>query len=87
VGQKGCLSISARETAEEQVLDFTDDGPGIPEPILKKIFDPFFTTKPPGKGTGLGLTIAAEIVKKYGGSLSVRSKPGEGATFTLRFRK
>jgi signal transduction histidine kinase len=87
VGQKGSLRITGRETAEGQVLEFKDDGPGIPEAILKKIFDPFFTTKPPGKGTGLGLTIAAEIVKKYGGNLSVQSKPGEGAAFTLRFRK
>lgn len=87
VGQKGNLWVSGRETVEAQVLEFKDDGPGIPEAVLKKIFDPFFTTKPPGKGTGLGLTIAAEIVKKYGGSLGVDSKPGEGAVFTLRFRK
>ena len=69
------------------MLEFKDNGPGIPEAILKKIFDPFFTTKPPGKGTGLGLTIAAEIVKKYGGNLSVQSEPGKGATFRMRFRK
>jgi signal transduction histidine kinase len=87
MSQKGTLRIDGSETPEEQVLSFRDDGPGIPEPILKKIFDPFFTTKPPGKGTGLGLTIAAEIVKKYGGALTVQSKAGEGATFTFRFRK
>ena len=87
VNQKGKLEIRGSETPEEQVLEFKDNGPGIPEAILRKIFDPFFTTKPPGKGTGLGLTIAAEIVKKYGGSLGVQSEPGEGAIFRIRFRK
>ncbi len=85
--QKGSLRIEGRESPAEQVLEFIDDGPGIPEAIVKKIFDPFFTTKPPGKGTGLGLTIAAEIVKKYGGVLSVQSEPGKGAAFRMRFKK
>jgi signal transduction histidine kinase len=87
MAQKGILQVTGRETAEEQLLEFKDEGPGIPEAILKKIFDPFFTTKPPGKGTGLGLTIAAEIVKKYGGQLSVHSEPGKGAAFRMRFKK
>jgi signal transduction histidine kinase len=87
MGQKGRLEIASRETPEEIVLAFKDDGPGIPEAALKKIFDPFFTTKPPGKGTGLGLTIASEIVKKYGGALAAESQPGAGATFSIRFAK
>jgi C4-dicarboxylate-specific signal transduction histidine kinase len=87
MGQKGSLEIKAEATAEEILLSFKDEGPGIPEESLKKIFDPFFTTKPPGKGTGLGLTIAAEIVKKYGGQLSVKSMVGSGTTFFIRFRK
>jgi len=87
MGQKGRLEISASETPTEISLYFKDEGPGIPENILKKIFDPFFTTKPPGKGTGLGLTIASEIIKKYGGSLGVKSAPGAGAVFTVAFRK
>jgi signal transduction histidine kinase len=87
MGQKGSLEIKAEEGPEEVVLSFKDEGPGIPEESLKKIFDPFFTTKPPGKGTGLGLTIAAEIVKKYGGILGVNSQVGSGTTFFIRFRK
>ncbi|MEO6095511.1 MAG: ATP-binding protein [Fibrobacteria bacterium] len=87
MGRKGRLEISSRETPEEIVLAFRDDGPGIPEASLKRIFDPFYTTKAPGKGTGLGLTIASEIVKKYGAALSVESKPGSGATFSIRFAK
>jgi signal transduction histidine kinase len=70
----------------EMVLLFKDEGPGIPPETLTRIFDPFYTTKPPGKGTGLGLTIASEIVRKYGGALSVTSEPGQGATFFIRFR-
>src|SRR5690606_22018662 len=87
MGQKGSLEISAISSAGDIVLTFKDEGPGIPEAYLKKIFDPFYTTKPPGKGTGLGLTIAAEIVKKYGGALGVESVPGVGTTFRVRFRK
>lgn len=87
MGQKGALFISGIESPAEMLLAFKDEGPGIPEASIKRIFDPFFTTKPPGKGTGLGLTIASEIVKKYGGALSVQSEPGKGATFFMRFRK
>jgi C4-dicarboxylate-specific signal transduction histidine kinase len=87
MAQKGRIEIGGTETAGEIVLSFRDEGPGIPESAIKKIFDPFFTTKPPGKGTGLGLTIASEIVKKYGGALGVESVPGAGSTFLIRFRK
>ncbi len=87
MSQKGNLDISGFEGSDGMLIAFKDDGPGIPEATLKKIFDPFFTTKPPGKGTGLGLTIASEIIKKYGGALSVQSTSGKGATFFMRFRK
>ncbi|RKY26231.1 MAG: hypothetical protein DRP79_05280, partial [Planctomycetota bacterium] len=56
---------------------------GIPEDIQNKIFDPFFTTKPVGKGTGLGLNITYNIIKQHNGDIAVRSKPGEGTTFTI----
>lgn len=60
-----------------------DSGPGIPEDKLKRIFDPFFTTKQVGEGTGLGLAICFSILEKIGGNLSVESKVGHGATFTV----
>jgi two-component system NtrC family sensor kinase len=60
----------------------TDDGAGIPEEYLDKIFDPFFTTKK-GAGTGLGLSITYGIVQKLGGQCSVKSKVGEGTSFTV----
>ncbi len=62
----------------------TDNGPGMPESVCKKIFDPFFTTKPVGSGTGLGLSVAYQIVvDKHGGHLSCISTPGAGAQFTI----
>jgi len=66
------------------IVEIADTGQGIPPENLKKIFDPFFTTKPVGQGTGLGLSVSYEIVKKHGGDIQVRSKLGEGTTFTVR---
>jgi PAS domain S-box-containing protein len=65
------------------LIEFEDNGPGIPEDLVKKIFDPFFTTKEVGKGTGLGLSMAYGIIKEHGGTISVESKPGSGAKFTV----
>ena len=62
----------------------TDNGPGIPPDDLRKVFDPFFTTKAPGEGTGLGLSLCYRIVTAHGGTISVDSNPGDGASFTLR---
>jgi len=60
-----------------------DTGVGIPEEHLARIFDPFFTTKQPGQGTGLGLSMAYSIIRQHGGTLTVHSKPGQGATFRI----
>ncbi|OYW06074.1 MAG: hypothetical protein B7X11_01345 [Acidobacteria bacterium 37-65-4] len=64
-------------------LEVSDDGPGVPPDVQAKIFDPFFTTKEVGKSTGLGLTVAYAIAQEHGGSLSVASAGGRGASFTL----
>ena len=61
----------------------TDEGSGIDAELLPHIFDPFFTTKPPGKGRGLGLFVCHRIIEEAGGRIEVRSRPGEGETFTL----
>ena len=61
-----------------------DTGSGIPKENLSKIFDPFFTTKDVGKGTGLGLNMAYNIIKKHNGTIDVESEVGKGTTFTIR---
>jgi signal transduction histidine kinase len=61
-----------------------DNGPGIPDSIKDKIFQPFFTTKPTGQGTGLGLSLAYDIVKVHGGEIKVESKIDEGTQFIVQ---
>ncbi|PYM84075.1 MAG: two-component sensor histidine kinase [Candidatus Rokuibacteriota bacterium] len=65
-------------------IALTDTGHGIPPGLERRIFDPFFTTKEVGKGTGLGLSITYGIIKEHGGTISVVSPPGDGATFLIR---
>jgi signal transduction histidine kinase len=65
-----------------------DEGSGIAPELIDRIFDPYFTTKEFGeevRGFGLGLTIAQKIAQLHGGSITVASKPGEGAIFTVEF--
>ena len=62
----------------------SDSGSGIPEELRERIYEPFFTTRDVGEGSGLGLSIAAEIVKKHRGELLVESCVGQGSTFTVK---
>jgi len=64
-------------------VTFSDNGPGIPENIMKKIFDPFYTTKPKGKGTGLGLSVSFGIIKEHGGEIYARQNDDRGVTFFI----
>ena len=72
-GGRGAVLISVR-----------DNGPGIPASIVDKIFQPFFTTKPTGEGTGLGLSLAYDIVKAHGGELKVETREGDGSEFIIQ---
>ncbi len=65
-------------------IEFQDFGVGIPEENISKIFEPFFTTKKVGKGTGLGLSVSYGIIKNMNGTITVRSKVGEGSTFIIK---
>jgi C4-dicarboxylate-specific signal transduction histidine kinase len=64
-------------------IALADTGHGIPAGLERRIFDPFFTTKEVGTGTGLGLSITYRIINEHGGTISVVSPPGEGATFLI----
>src|SRR6185436_19205770 len=61
-----------------------DNGSGVPKNIIDKIFQPFFTTKPTGQGTGLGLSLAYDIVKGHGGEIKVETKEGDGTVFIIQ---
>jgi two-component system NtrC family sensor kinase len=61
-----------------------DNGNGIPQKILSKIFQPFFTTRPTGQGTGLGLSLAYDIVKAHGGEIKVETWEGRGSEFIIQ---
>jgi len=64
-------------------VSVVDTGTGMDKEIQEKIFDPFFTTKEKGRGTGLGLASASEVIKNHGGLIDVYSKKGKGATFNI----
>jgi hypothetical protein len=81
--KKGELHIESSLADGKVIVSFTDDGEGIKEEDMKKIFQPFFTTKEVGIGTGLGLSLCFGIIKRHGGLISVKSKYGSGATFTI----
>jgi two-component system NtrC family sensor kinase len=80
----GDLRATMRREGPEVVIQVSDTGRGIDPEALDRVFDPFFTTKPLGKGTGLGLSICYGTVKEHGGTITVRSTPGAGTTFTIR---
>ncbi|NOY44960.1 MAG: PAS domain-containing protein [Deltaproteobacteria bacterium] len=80
---RGRVRVTTRQEGDRVVVEISDTGVGIPPEHLRKIFDPFFTTKPVGKGTGLGLHLAAGIVRAHGGEIRVESTPGEGSTFRV----
>lgn len=63
------------------VITITDNGPGIPDAFKTEVFNPFFTTRE--EGTGLGLNIAFNIIRRHGGGLDVKSREGEGASFII----
>jgi PAS domain S-box-containing protein len=68
---------------EAAVITVSDTGSGIEESILPRIFEPFYTTKQDRRNAGLGLSIVYNILSRHDGHISVTSRPGEGATFTL----
>jgi signal transduction histidine kinase len=80
---RGIINIKTYKAEKNVCVEIKDTGKGIPEELQEKIFEPFFTTKEPGKGTGLGLTVAYNVIEKHCGKIKVSSKVGEGTTFTI----
>jgi signal transduction histidine kinase len=77
------VTVSTTKLIDKIEIKVKDNGGGIPANIIEKIFQPFFTTKPAGQGTGLGLSMAYDIVKAHGGEIRIESKEGEGSKFTI----
>ena len=78
------VKVVTRKLEDSVEIKIEDNGPGIPATIKDKIFQPFFTTKPTGQGTGLGLSLAYDIVKAHGGDLYFETREGPGTEFVIR---
>jgi signal transduction histidine kinase/ligand-binding sensor domain-containing protein len=81
---KPLVSVQTKKINNEVQIRVCDNGNGIPQKIMDKIFQPFFTTKPTGQGTGLGLSLAYDIIKTHGGEIKVQTKEGEGSEFIIQ---
>ena len=75
------------EEKEGVQITISDNGIGMAAETKEKVFQPFFTTKPTGQGTGLGMSLAYDIVQAHGGSINLESKEGEGTTFIINLPK
>jgi two-component system NtrC family sensor kinase len=78
MGGRGDLWLSTEEEGGVITVKIRDSGPGIAKEHLYRVFDPFFTTKGQGEGSGLGLTVAQRLVKKFGGEIRLESPDGKG---------
>jgi len=81
---KGTLTLTSRADGDWVEVAIGDTGKGMSAEAMQHIFDPFYTTRPVGKGAGLGLSEAYDIVDKHGGRIEVESEPGRGSTFRIR---
>jgi signal transduction histidine kinase len=76
----GTLSLSTTLSDRTVTATIADSGPGISKQHISKVFDPFFTTKGQGEGSGLGLTVARRLIRKFGGDVRIESHEGRGTT-------
>lgn len=79
------IVLSVYHEGRNLIMEIRDNGKGIPEKELNDIFIPFFSTKK--EGSGIGLSLSKQILSLHGGSIKVRSKPGEGTSFYLTFKQ
>ena len=83
VNAEDCASHVDSRPGSYVRLTVSDTGEGIPPDVMQRIFEPFFTTKEVGKGTGLRLSMVYGVVHQHGGTIRVRSEPGQGAAFEI----
>lgn len=81
----GLLVFRTFRAGENACLEVMDSGSGMTDEVKQRVFEPFFSTKEPGKGTGLGLAMVANIVAAHGGKIQVESSLGVGTTFRIDF--
>jgi PAS domain S-box-containing protein len=77
----GMIRVATSNTQDGVLLSVEDDGPGVSEDVASRVFDPFFTTKGADSGTGLGLSVCADIIHRHGGTIRVRRGALGGACF------
>jgi signal transduction histidine kinase len=82
-GYEPTVTVYTKKIDDKIEIKVKDNGNGIPQKVLDKIFQPFFTTKPTGQGTGLGLSLAYDIVKAHGGEIKVETIERGGTTFAI----
>ena len=87
IGTEGLITLALEDSVDHTAIRVSDNGPGIPRENLARIFEPFFSTKSPGEGTGLGLFVTRGIIDKLGGTVTVDSEIGQGASFCIRLPK
>ena len=83
-GYEPLVSVQTKKLKDGVEITVEDNGNGIPDSIKEKIFQPFFTTKPTGQGTGLGLSLAYDIIKAHGGEITVATRDGKGSEFIIQ---
>jgi len=80
------IVVSATRSGNEYRIEIEDQGEGMPKEILDRVSEPFFTTKSPGKGMGLGVFLAINVLRSVDGDVQYRSRPGSGTIATVSFR-
>ena len=78
------VTVATKRKDGKAEISVKDNGNGIPPKVVDRIFQPFFTTKPTGVGTGLGLSLSYDIVKKHHGEIKVQTKESEGSEFVIQ---
>ena len=81
----GIVKLDIEERGQSWFWQISDSGEGMSASILQRISEPFFTTKPPGKGMGLGLFLAKNVIHRLDGEIDIQSKEGIGTTVTVKF--